>query len=184
MNKLICTCVLLLLSLSLYAQRGSRGQHTLSVGCGYNLSSEHAYSLQVNYGNYRKSGTLDLEFSYNAFELGYNGIHVPICNYMLSAGYHHCIVSNYTRTLMFYVGASAAIGYTQANNGDKPLEYGISLSKTNEVPCAIIPGARLDCFVDKRFGLTLKIEDMIYIKSSLCNTHNALISLGFKYIIQ
>lgn len=184
MKRLVLILMLTTAALSAYAQRGSKGQHTAAFTYGCNFTADKAWTTSLSYSNYRLYGTLDADFTYNHCEGSYKTYGAPVNNYMLSGGYSQRLIQNYRRTFILYAGINAAIGYTQCNKGDSKLADGILLTIKEEVSYAIAPALKMDWFVSKLFGFTFRVQDMIFIKSDLMQSHNAMASLGFKYLIQ
>lgn len=184
MKRLVLLLMLMTTALVASAQRGSKGQHTAAFTYGANLTADKAWTTSLSYSNYRLYGTLDADFTYNRSQGNYKSYGAPINNYMLSGGYSQRLVQNYKRTFILYAGINAAIGYTQCNKGESKLSEGILLTTKEEVSYAIAPAVKLDWFVSKLFGFTFRVQDMIFIKSDLMQSHNALATIGFKYLIQ
>lgn len=183
-KKIITAMLFLLLASGASAQRGNKGQHAASLTYGINANADNGWTMGLNYYNYRKAGTMDVSFLYNSYKGKYRNNRADIRNYLLSGGYSQKLLQNYTRTLIMYAGANAAIGYTQGNNGNSQLTSGITLKKTEEISYALVPTFRMDIYVSKNFGFTAQIQDMIFVHSDLMQPHNTTITIGLKYLIK
>lgn len=154
MKRLFLITALLALSLGqAYAQRclpGIRG-----IGLKGGMANGNGYYFGSDFSSYMKGGNKrTLGVTYLQTSPVYRTQKLPITQITAEGGYSLKFLSDKSKTLFFYLGASALAGYETVNGGKKRLFDGAELLNK-------------DAFI---YGCAMTFETEVYLSDAFCLT--------------